>query len=159
MKHALLGLALVLNSGWAGCCAQADEPAAAPGPCSLGLEPLGNEEREQAAGQHNGVNALPSGTDSTISVKRLLGISVSNPLGEDVGEISDLELDVSGCLTSVVIHLGGFMGVGGEYVSMPLGKIRIERGERSSEFSVTVLETRDHILRTHEWEGLDNNRD
>lgn len=89
--------------------------------------------------------------DSRISVQRLLDMEVVNPLGEDIGWIADLILDPSGSITHVIVYIGGFLGVGGDQVAVPVDKIRIRsRGPSSSTRVALVRETREHMLSGYE---------
>jgi sporulation protein YlmC with PRC-barrel domain len=50
----------------------------------------------------------------------LTGMEVKNHLGENLGEIQDLVLDLpSGRISYVVLSVGGFLGVGEKYIAIP----------------------------------------
>lgn len=145
MKHLVLGIGLIL-----GAALSAYAPGGEPGAgSSARIEPsadTGNGWEIQGCSGR----VLDSDADATVAVTHLLGIEVTNPLSEEVGQVSDLVLDRHGCVTSVVIRVGGFLGVGAEYVHLPLEKVRIEPRGNSSGFVMTVLETRAHILQTRD---------
>jgi hypothetical protein len=50
---------------------------------------------------------------------------VTNQAGERVGDINDLLLDKNGQISTVVIGVGGFLGVGEKYVAIPFGSLSI----------------------------------
>lgn len=87
-------------------------------------------------------------SDSTISVQRLIGMPVTNPINERIGEVSDLVVDQCGRIKTIVVHIGGFLGVGGRHVRLSLDRhrARIRSLDRSSGPVVVVRQTRDHIL-------------
>jgi sporulation protein YlmC with PRC-barrel domain len=49
-----------------------------------------------------------------------------------IGEVSDLLLDKSGQVRAVMLSVGGFLGVGGKYVSVPFDalEVREKNGNR-----------------------------
>ncbi|UTD30417.1 photosystem reaction center subunit H [Bradyrhizobium sp. WD16] len=55
---------------------------------------------------------------------KLPGLNVYNDRNEKIGDISDLIGDRSGKVVSVVIGVGGFLGVGEHYVAVPLDKLK-----------------------------------
>lgn len=85
---------------------------------------------------------------SRVSAQRLIGTRVTNPINEEIGEVSDLMLDQCGRIEVMIVHVGGFMGLGGRQVHMELEKvwIRAPEPEESSEMIIMVRETREHIL-------------
>lgn len=146
MKHVLLGIGLILSSGLSACVYGA-EPGAAS--ASASIEPQGDGGNAWELPRCGG-RVLDSVDESTINVTSLLGTEVTNPLSEEVGQVADLILDSHGCLTSVVIRIGGFLGVGAAYAHLPLEKVRIEPRDGSSGLVMTVLETRAHILQSRD---------
>lgn len=88
--------------------------------------------------------------ESKVSVQGLLGIRVVNPLGHDIGRVADLILDRCGRLTHMVVHVGGFMGIGGRYVRLTVGRIRLQPRDRPAAWVALVRETRRHLLTNHE---------
>jgi sporulation protein YlmC with PRC-barrel domain len=42
-----------------------------------------------------------------------------------VGEVSDLLLDKSGQVRAVILSVGGFLGLGGKYVSVPFNALQV----------------------------------
>jgi sporulation protein YlmC with PRC-barrel domain len=84
------------------------------------------------------------------SVDRLLGSTLTNPEGEEIGEISELLLDRDGRIAGVVIGVGGFLGIGERDVALqwdaielmtdedgdPVARVDIDRDtlEQASEF-------------------------
>lgn len=87
-------------------------------------------------------------SDSAISVRRLIGMRVTNPINERIGEVSDLVLDRCGRIESITLHIGGFLGVGGRYVRLPLDRthVRIRSSDSAAGRVLVVRQTRDHIL-------------
>jgi hypothetical protein len=74
-----------------------------------------------------------------------IGQLVTNSAGEVIGNINDLLLDKSGRITSVVVGVGGFLGIGEKNVAFPFGSLSVTadaNGKRvlSAPFSKTALE-------------------
>lgn len=84
--------------------------------------------------------------ESTVSMKRLIGLQVINPLGDRIGEVTDLLVDKRGCIVVFELRIGGFLGIGGEYIRIPSDKARIQSSDRSDELLVLIRATQEHIL-------------
>lgn len=52
-----------------------------------------------------------------------LGAEVQNALGERIGDINDLVFDRSGRISTVVLGVGGFLGMGEKNVGVPYGAL------------------------------------
>lgn len=85
-------------------------------------------------------------SDSALSVQRLIGMPVTNPINEEIGEVSDLILDQCGRIKVMIVHVGGFMGFGGRHVRIMLDKLWIRSPEHSAGMVIMVRQTREHIL-------------
>jgi hypothetical protein len=58
----------------------------------------------------------------------IIGQNVASPGGEIVGDINDLLFDKSGRISTVVIGVGGILGIGGKNVAVPFSLLTIESG-------------------------------
>jgi sporulation protein YlmC with PRC-barrel domain len=67
--------------------------------------------------------AAPPALDSGLLASDLLGRTVRSPNGEAVGEIADLVLSPGNTVSSVVVAIGGFLGVGEREVAVPFDKL------------------------------------
>lgn len=85
-------------------------------------------------------------SESAVSVRRLIGMRVTNPIHEEIGEVSDLVIDRCGRIDSVVVHAGGFLGIGGRNVRLSLDKVRIRSSDVSKGLVIVVRQTRDYIM-------------
>ncbi len=54
-----------------------------------------------------------------------LGANVTNPEGQTVGDINDLMFDKSGQISTVVIGVGGFLGLGEKVVAVPFASLTV----------------------------------
>ena len=70
-----------------------------------------------------------------------IGKPVVNASGERVGEISEVLFDKSGRVTSIVIGVGGFLGMGAKSVALPYQAITY--GEKGGERQIVVPLTKD----------------
>lgn len=144
MRHVLAATALVIGGQIAGHGVMAAEPDAggrsvAPG-STAGQEGAAAVERCR-----QGPPRVISG--STVSVQRLIGMRVTNPINEDIGEVADLIIDECGRIESVVVRVGGFLGIiGGRNVKLSLEQVRIRSPNGSRATVVVVRQTRDRIM-------------
>jgi sporulation protein YlmC with PRC-barrel domain len=60
---------------------------------------------------------------TTWRVSKLMGLDVYNNTKEKVGDISEVLVDKTGKVTSVVIGVGGFLGVGEHDIAVPMEKL------------------------------------
>lgn len=143
MKHVLVGMALLLASGTAGQHALGDQPDS-----QLKSSDEVDSIEQSRPSTRPGCDRIQSRAiaESEVSVQRLMGMRVTNPLGEEIGRVSDLVLDRCGRVTEMVVHVGGFMGLGGEHVPIALDKVRIKSSGRSTALVALVRETRKHML-------------
>jgi len=78
-----------------------------------------------------------------ISGNALLGASVRNAAGELVGKIEDVYIARTGEVKSVVLSVGGFLGIGARYVLMSWNDVGVDR--RDQTLVLTVDATKDAI--------------
>jgi hypothetical protein len=57
----------------------------------------------------------------------LIGKSVENTKNETIGEISDLVADKNGKIVVALIHVGGFIGIGGKDVAVGFEDLKLVR--------------------------------
>lgn len=106
--------------------------------------PVQQDRSATSGGCEQGASGFISG--STFSVQRLIGMRVTNPINEEIGEVSDLIADECGRIKVMIIHVGGFLGLGGRYVRVALDKVWIRSPKHSPGLIITVRETRENIL-------------
>ena len=83
------------------------------------------------------VAAMPSGADA----KKLIGRNVKNPQDETVGEIESVYINADGKVDSVILGVGGFLGVGERHVRVAWKDLRIsDNGEK-----VVINATKDEL--------------
>ncbi|WP_419896841.1 PRC-barrel domain-containing protein [Roseomonas sp. USHLN139] len=59
---------------------------------------------------------------------RVIGSPVFNPAGEQIGAVVDMMLLEEGRVASLILGVGGFLGVGTKYVAVPMAEIRFLPG-------------------------------
>jgi sporulation protein YlmC with PRC-barrel domain len=58
---------------------------------------------------------------------KLVGSTVYNTANENIGKIEDIVLKSDGSLDEVVLSVGGFLGIGDKYVSVPFSALKVTR--------------------------------
>jgi sporulation protein YlmC with PRC-barrel domain len=58
---------------------------------------------------------------------KLVGSKVYNTANENIGSIEDIILKPDGSLDEVVLSVGGFLGIGEKYVSVPWSALKVSR--------------------------------
>lgn len=83
------------------------------------------------------IAAMPSGADA----KKLIGRNVKNSQGETVGEIESVHIAADGKVDSVILGVGGFLGVGERHVRVAWKDLRVsDNGEK-----VVIDATKDQL--------------
>jgi sporulation protein YlmC with PRC-barrel domain len=67
----------------------------------------------------SGADFIPAQEPSQTRADELLGASVLNSAGEELGTVSDLVIDPQGKIIGVVVGSGGFLGIGAKPVAVP----------------------------------------
>lgn len=74
----------------------------------------------------------PFNSAGDVAASALVGATVKNGQNETVGSIDDVYVDPNGNAKSVVISVGGFLGVGARHVNIPWSAVKVQRdGDRS----------------------------
>jgi sporulation protein YlmC with PRC-barrel domain len=68
--------------------------------------------------------ASSSSTQGTWRAAKIVGLNVYNDNNESIGSINELLMDKNGNIKSVVIGVGGFLGMGSHLVAIPYEKIK-----------------------------------
>ena len=62
------------------------------------------------------------------SASIFLGDNITNPAGETIGNVNDLLFDNSGRISTVVLGVGGFLGMGEKNVAVPFNSLTFSTG-------------------------------
>jgi sporulation protein YlmC with PRC-barrel domain len=79
-----------------------------------------------------------------IATSKLVGASVYNAQNENIGQIEDLIISSSGSVSTVVIGVGGFLGIGEKKVAMPYSALKAEKGDNNL-LKIVVEGTRESL--------------
>jgi hypothetical protein len=63
-------------------------------------------------------------TENEWRTSKLVGANVYNEANEKIGDIDEVILDKSGKMTSVILGVGGFVGMGEHYVAVAFDKLK-----------------------------------
>ena len=77
------------------------------------------------------------------NIGNLIGAKVFNDAGEQLGDVNYLLVNSSGQISTAVIGVGGFLGVGEKNVGFPFSVLKITpgpQGERQIKLSATKIE-------------------
>src|SRR6476659_9110029 len=112
--------------------AQAEAPAASEAKKESEMAPSGAarteaapsaETKKEASETKNAeMAAVPS---DAVGVNDYYKQNVYDTSNNTVGEVSDLLLDKSGRVKAVILSVGGFLGLGGKYVSVPFNALKV----------------------------------
>jgi sporulation protein YlmC with PRC-barrel domain len=88
-------------------------------------------------------------TPDSLSANAIIGASVRDPRNESIGRVYDIIMDAHGTPQTIVISIGGVLGIGGRRAAVPLSDVRIMR-DGDSVFLATGLTT-DELQRLPEY--------
>ena len=96
----------------------------------------GAEDTTPGAGQ--AVSVTPLAAASTeIDANKLIGRNIKNPQGDTVGEINSVAIDKDGKVRSVIVGVGGFLGVGEKNVALPWDSLTVSNSGEDVVANVT----------------------
>jgi len=85
----------------------------------------------------------------------LIGAKVISSNGEAVGRIANLIVDENGTVASVVIEVGGLLGVGGKRVAVTYQSLQIARTRSGDAIDhIIIAATKDDLLRAAAFKSL-----
>ena len=72
-----------------------------------------------------GAEKMTAEPGDSVSVTEYYKQNVYDTSDNTIGEVSDVPLDKDGHVTAVILSVGGFLGLGAKYVSVPFNALRI----------------------------------
>jgi sporulation protein YlmC with PRC-barrel domain len=81
----------------------------------------------------------------------LIGTTVRNTAGENVGEVNEIILASDGKVRAVVLGVGGFLGMGERDVAIAFNALKITRDSDNDEV-ITVDVSKDTLTSAPQWE-------
>ena len=114
LRHALLAAVIGSLAATAGAQAQTKTPSTAPGQSSARMA-----DRD--------MTAAPVAADA----RKLIGRSVKNSNNDTIGKIESVYLDANGKVDSVIVGVGGFLGMGERYARLHWKDLKVsDNGEK-----------------------------
>lgn len=83
-------------------------------------------------------------TPTDVLSYNLIGLNVTNPAGDKIGEIKDLILS-KGQLAGYIVSVGGFLGMGDRYVIVRPSAVKIAYLENDSRWAAVMNTTKDQL--------------
>jgi sporulation protein YlmC with PRC-barrel domain len=85
-----------------------------------------------------------------LQVSELLGTAVRNTANESIGNINDVLLTKDGQIHSVIVGVGGFLGLGEKNVALKFSELQFDNSN-PNEPKVTSTATSDALAASPEW--------
>ena len=104
-------------------------PAPAPSSPAQRMEPTASAPR------------TPMATTGQWRASKLIGVDVYNTANEKIGDIDEILIDASGKVTSVIIGVGGFLGIGQHDVQVQLSELKFVNEPRGTATTTTTTTT------------------
>lgn len=71
--------------------------------------------------------AMPTRASDDQRTSKIVGATVHNDAGASIGSVDDLILGSAGSGITAVLSVGGFLGMGGRLVTVPLSELRYDQ--------------------------------
>lgn len=85
--------------------------------------------------------STPATTSTAVDTQKLIGRTIENPDGQNVGEVNSVVIDQDGTVRYVIVGVGGFLGVGEKNVALAWDDHMVsENGEK-----VVTVATKDQL--------------
>jgi sporulation protein YlmC with PRC-barrel domain len=91
-----------------------------------------------------GAEAMTTVPSDSVSLTDYYKQNVYDTSDNSVGEISDVLLDKDGRVTTVIVSVGGFLGLGAKYVSVPFNALRMT--EKDGKRYLVMDTTKDALM-------------
>jgi sporulation protein YlmC with PRC-barrel domain len=114
------------------------------GALALAAAPVSGQALAQAAGSSGA--AMPFVTQQPANewlARVFIGQAVHNAAGESIGDINDLVFNRKGQISTVVIGVGGFLGMGEKGVGVPFGTLTFNVGKNGERVVAVALSKQD----------------
>lgn len=82
-------------------------------------------------------------TPDEYRTSKIVGSDVYNEADEKIGNVEDIVLKSDGSMDEVVLSVGGFLGMGEKFVSLPFGDLKIARD--GSSLKITTNGTKETL--------------
>ena len=86
-------------------------------------------------------STAPMASSGQWRASKLVGVDVYNTANEKIGDISEILIDASGKVTSVIVSVGGFLGMGQQDVQVQLSELKFVNEPRSRTTTSTTTTT------------------
>jgi sporulation protein YlmC with PRC-barrel domain len=123
------------------------EPRPAPitSPAARELPPRDTTETARVTPAPRATTPTPAITGpmaGEMNIARLIGTDVKDPAGQTIGEIDDVLLDSAGRVDSVIVTVGGFMGLGGRDVELRWADLKSIDAGNEVKVDMTAMQLR-----------------
>jgi sporulation protein YlmC with PRC-barrel domain len=125
---------------------EAAKPEAAPPapPPPEAIQPgQPSPEAAQPAPPPKGTETMAAMPGEAVSVTEYYKRNVYDASDNTIGEVSDVLLDKDGRVTAAIVSVGGFLGLGTKYVSVPFNALRVT--EKDSKRYLVMDTTKDAL--------------
>ena len=83
------------------------------------------ETKKEGASEAKAAEKMAAVPSDAVSVNEYYKQNVYNSSDNTIGEVSDVLLSKNGQVRAVILSVGGFLGLGGKYVSVPFNALQV----------------------------------
>jgi sporulation protein YlmC with PRC-barrel domain len=119
-------------------------PPSPPPPEAIQPSQPSPEAAQPAPSAPEGTEAMTAVPGESVSVTDYYKQNVYDTSDVTIGEVSDVLLDKDGRATAVIVSVGGFLGLGAKYVSVPFNALRVT--EKDGKRYLVMETTKDALM-------------
>jgi sporulation protein YlmC with PRC-barrel domain len=123
---------------------EATQPEAQPAPSAPEAQPEAQPAPPAPEAAQPGAETMTAVPGDSVSVTDYYKQNVYDTSDNTIGEISDVLLDKDGHVTAVMLSVGGFLGLGAKYVSVPFNALRMT--EKDGKRYLVMDTTKDALM-------------
>ena len=119
-------------------------PPAPPPPEATQPGQTSPEAAQPSPSAPKGTETMTAVPGEAVSVTEYYKQNVYDASDNAIGEVSDVLLDKDGHVTAMILSVGGFLGLGAKYVSVPFNALRVT--EKDGKRSLVIDTTKDALM-------------
>lgn len=86
-----------------------------------------------------------------------IGADVQNASGEDIGDVRDLIFDRTGRISTVVIGVGGFLGIGEKHIAVPFSALTYSVGKDNARV-ISIAHSKEELKLAPAFKAIEKTR-
>lgn len=126
------GDAMTETGGSADTSADTDASGMTSGSGDMASDDMGSGDKAPVSDGHSAVAA------ETVEASEIEGAPVMSRDDEEIAEVSEVLLTEDGSIKSIIVNVGGFLGMGSKPVEVPFDRVTVQTNDEDGETSLVI---------------------